>query len=414
MLLYDRRGARRSCSSASGRCRPRPSASRTRRGRVLAEDAARRRRPAAVSAAPRWTGSRVRAADTPGRLPVASAIAAGRPAGAAARAGRGDGDRDRRRRPRRRRCRRSRRVRCRSDNGVEIAGRPSRARQRPAAIGGDVRAGELVLAAGACARSGADRRARCRRRRRGPLRAAPAGRRPQHRHRAAPAGRAARRRARSTSRTRPMLAAALAGGRRGGRAARRRSPTSRGRHRAALERGLEADVLVSSGGVSVGPHDLVRRIGAELGRRGGLLGRGRQARQAARVRRARADARLRAARQPGLGARRGRALRPARRRSRSRAPRTRPPRTRVGRLATRRFDASADRDQLVRARSRLEDGETVLEPLSGQESHMIARAAAADALVLVRRGERDPPQATGSASCGSSSPPRAACRRRSA
>jgi len=31
-------------------------------------------------------------------------------------------------------------------------------------------------------------------------------------------------------------------------------------HRGALERGLEADVLVTSGGVSVGPHDLVRRI----------------------------------------------------------------------------------------------------------------------------------------------------------
>ena len=36
-------------------------------------------------------------------------------------------------------------------------------------------------------------------------------------------------------------------------------------HRRALERGLEADVLVSSGGVSVGPHDLVRRILRELG-----------------------------------------------------------------------------------------------------------------------------------------------------
>ena len=33
----------------------------------------------------------------------------------------------------------------------------------------------------------------------------------------------------------------------------------------ALERGLAADVLVTSGGVSVGPHDLVRRIEAELG-----------------------------------------------------------------------------------------------------------------------------------------------------
>ena len=36
-------------------------------------------------------------------------------------------------------------------------------------------------------------------------------------------------------------------------------------HREALERGLEHDVLVTSGGVSVGPHDLVRAIEAELG-----------------------------------------------------------------------------------------------------------------------------------------------------
>src|SRR4051812_13101629 len=36
-------------------------------------------------------------------------------------------------------------------------------------------------------------------------------------------------------------------------------------HRAALEHGLAADVLVTSGGVSVGPHDLVRQIEAELG-----------------------------------------------------------------------------------------------------------------------------------------------------
>ncbi len=36
-------------------------------------------------------------------------------------------------------------------------------------------------------------------------------------------------------------------------------------HRQALERGLAADVLVTSGGVSVGPHDLVRRILGELG-----------------------------------------------------------------------------------------------------------------------------------------------------
>src|SRR5947208_206503 len=36
-------------------------------------------------------------------------------------------------------------------------------------------------------------------------------------------------------------------------------------HRSALERGLRADVLVTSGGVSVGPHDLVRGLLRELG-----------------------------------------------------------------------------------------------------------------------------------------------------
>ena len=35
--------------------------------------------------------------------------------------------------------------------------------------------------------------------------------------------------------------------------------------RAALERALELDVLITSGGVSVGPHDLVRAMLAELG-----------------------------------------------------------------------------------------------------------------------------------------------------
>src|SRR5207248_3031695 len=36
-------------------------------------------------------------------------------------------------------------------------------------------------------------------------------------------------------------------------------------HRRALERALEADLVVTSGGVSVGPHDLVRRVEADLG-----------------------------------------------------------------------------------------------------------------------------------------------------
>ena len=45
------------------------------------------------------------------------------------------------------------------------------------------------------------------------------------------------------------------------------------------------------------------------------------------------------------------------------------------------------RDELVRARTIQSVGETEVEPLTGQESHMIARAAAADALVLVPQGD---------------------------
>jgi molybdopterin molybdotransferase len=61
------------------------------------------------------------------------------------------------------------------------------------------------------------------------------------------------------------------------------------------------------------------------------------------------------------------------------------PRWETGRLAgpIRRNSA---RDELVRARRAREDS-ALLEPLSGQESHMIARAAGADALVLVPAGE---------------------------
>ena len=57
-----------------------------------------------------------------------------------------------------------------------------------------------------------------------------------------------------------------------------------------------------------------------------------------------------------------------------------------GRLgkATRR---NPRRDELLRAHRVVRDGEVVLEPISGQESHMIARAAAATALVLAPQGE---------------------------
>jgi molybdopterin molybdotransferase len=155
-------------------------------------------------------------------------------------------------------------------------------------------------------------------------------------------------------------------------------------HREALGRGLGADLLVSSGGVSVGPHDLVRSVGAELGVRQVFWG---------------------VAVKPGkplaFGVREGTLVfglpgnpvsalvavelfvRPALRALQGAAECG--PSYGSGRL-TSSLRASPDRDQLVRARSRLVDGEVQLEPLSGQESHMIARAASADALVLVRRG----------------------------
>ncbi len=155
--------------------------------------------------------------------------------------------------------------------------------------------------------------------------------------------------------------------------------------RTALERGLEADVLVTSGGVSVGPHDLVRRLLAELGAE---------------------EVFWRVAVKPGKPvafAVRGSTLvfglpgnpvsslvafelfvRPALRALQGEsAP---GPRWRPGRLArTVRRDGA--RDELVRARSSVDGDAIAVEPLRGQDSHMIVRAAAADALVLVPRGD---------------------------
>jgi molybdopterin molybdotransferase len=156
-------------------------------------------------------------------------------------------------------------------------------------------------------------------------------------------------------------------------------------HRSALERGLTAGVLVTSGGVSVGPHDLVRAIEAELGVE---------------------EVFWRVAIKPGkpvsFGVR-GETLvfglpgnpvsslvgcelfvKPALRALQGQ--RDPLPRVESGLLAAplQRNDA---RDEFVRARSRLDRNGVLLEPLSGQESHMIARAAAADALVHVPRGD---------------------------
>jgi len=154
--------------------------------------------------------------------------------------------------------------------------------------------------------------------------------------------------------------------------------------RAALERGLEADVLVTSGGVSVGPHDLVRRLLAELGAE---------------------EVFWRVAVKPGKPvafAVRGSTLvfglpgnpvsalvgfelfvRPALRALQGEAAPG--PRFRPGRLA-RSVRRDSERDQLIRARSFVQGDAIAVEPLRGQESHMIVRAASADALVLVTRG----------------------------
>ena len=154
--------------------------------------------------------------------------------------------------------------------------------------------------------------------------------------------------------------------------------------RDALAEGLRHDVLVSSGGVSMGEHDLVRDALAGLGSR---------------------EVFWRVAVKPGKPVSFGVAgstlvfglpgnpvsslvgfelfVRPALRALQGdRAP---GPRFRPGVLAA-AVRRDEGRDQLLRARSRVEGGALVLDPLGGQESHMIGRAAAADALVLVRQG----------------------------
>jgi molybdopterin molybdotransferase len=156
-------------------------------------------------------------------------------------------------------------------------------------------------------------------------------------------------------------------------------------HRAALERGLAADLLVTTGGVSVGPHDLVRRIETELGVE---------------------EVFWRVAVKPGkpisFGVR-GSTLvfglpgnpvstlvgyelfvRPA-----VLALQCVPeplPAFLPGRLA-RAVRCDPARDELLRAHLEIRDDGAVLDPVTGQESHMIVRSASADALVLIRRGD---------------------------
>jgi molybdopterin molybdotransferase len=156
-------------------------------------------------------------------------------------------------------------------------------------------------------------------------------------------------------------------------------------HRAALERGLAADVLVTSGGVSVGPHDLVRGLLRELGVeeifwgvavkpgkpvafgvRGrtlvfGLPGNPVSSLVGCELFVRPAVLALQGAAEPGPVYRQGRLAHMVRR--------------------------NARRDELLRARTRASDEGVVLEPVTGQESHMIVRAAGADALVFAPRGD---------------------------
>ena len=155
--------------------------------------------------------------------------------------------------------------------------------------------------------------------------------------------------------------------------------------RAALARGLEADVLITSGGVSVGTHDLVRAALAELGaeevfwrvavkpgkpvvfaRRGATLVFGLPGNPVSSLVGFELFVR------PALNALQGAA-----------AP---GPAYEAGVLAA-PLRRGTDRDELVRARAIPGETGMRLQPVAGQASHMIARAAAADALVLVPRGE---------------------------
>ncbi len=154
--------------------------------------------------------------------------------------------------------------------------------------------------------------------------------------------------------------------------------------RAALDRGLSADVLVTSGGVSVGEHDLVRAVERELGVeevfwrvsikpgkpvsfgvRGDTLVFGLPGNPVSAL----VGCELFV--KPALRALQGLA---------DPLPRFEPGRLSVG------LRRNEQRDEFVRARSHVDGDAVALEPVVGQESHMIVRSGAADALVHIPRG----------------------------
>ena len=156
-------------------------------------------------------------------------------------------------------------------------------------------------------------------------------------------------------------------------------------HREALAAALEADVLVTSGGVSVGPHDLVRTTLAALGVEEVFWG-----------------VAMRPGKPISFSVRDGTLVFglpgnpvsslvgallfvvPALRALQGVADPL--PRFRTGTLAS-AVSRRARRDDFQRARSEWTGEGVVLRPIDGQESHMIVRAAGADALVHIPRGE---------------------------
>jgi molybdopterin molybdotransferase len=157
-------------------------------------------------------------------------------------------------------------------------------------------------------------------------------------------------------------------------------------HRRAIERALLGfDMLVTTGGASVGPHDLVRKVQADL-----------------RVEEVFWGVAMKPGKPVAFGVRRGHLVfnlpgnpvsvlatfellvRPA---VNALAGLPRPlPAFRPGRLAH-AVDRNPHRDELVRATLADESGEPVLSPVAGQDSHMIVRAGRAAALVWIEAGE---------------------------
>ena len=348
-------------------------------GRVLAEDAA-----AAVDLPPfassAMDGYALRAADTPGRLPVVARIAAGRPAPRALAPGEAMAIATGGVVPEGADAVVPIEVVAESGNVLDVSGaaEPS---ANVRARGGDVRAGEVVAPAGtrlgpvqlgALAAAGLAEAVCASRPRVAVLTTGTELRAPGE-----PLGPGEIYEANGL-----ILATQLAGA---GALVERLTPVAddEDAHREAIARGLERDVLVTSGGVSVGPHDLVRRVESELGVE---------------------EIFWRVAARPGkpvsFGVR-GRTLvfglpgnpvsslvgfelfvRPAILALQGAEP---GPHYRPGILAVavRRNKA---RDELLRARIRPDGEAVVLEPLRGQESHMIVRASGAGALVHVPRG----------------------------